>query len=557
MSSLLRHVFVLALGLCCVGFPSAANSQTKTPKKPLAGSVSGRVTLHGKGAAGIVVAARSSDFSQPAAALKGTTDPDGNYRITGIPAGSYQVSTMAAAYVLSDLLLARTRGKTLLLAEGEDVQDVDFSLERGGVIAGRVTDAEGRPVVEERLTLSPADQNIPNQQMYGPVSASGSQTDDRGVYRIYGLVPGRYKIFVGRDDDNYYSSSSIGRVAYKRTFYPDVTDPADAKIIEVTEGSEATNIDITLGQTLPGFVASGRVVDGETGQPVTGLRLGLRRMVNNDYGGINAFVTSNSQGEFRLENVTAGKYSVLILPMPGIETRADAVSFEVVDQDATGLLVKAFKGLSISGIVVVDGKNDSSVLAKLAELRLYAYVRSEGPNTSFGQASPISTDGSFRIGGLSAGTVNFSLGSQEGRPLVNFSILRVERDGVAQPRGFELSAGEPQVAGVKIVLKYGTGSIRGEVKLENGPLPAGGRVMVWLKKAGEAGSTFRPSMLDSRGHFLIEGVSAGDYELHVQANIPGREPPSATQPITVSEGTVSDVAITVDLKPRLGQPPAP
>ena len=557
MRSLLRYVFILAVSLGCTGLSSAANSQTKNPKKLVTGSVSGRVSLHGKGAAGIIVGVRNTDFSaQPLPAIKGTTDSDGNYRITGLPAGNYQVSPMAPAYVVTDLVAARARGRTLLLSEGEDVQEVDFSLERGGVIAGRVTDAAGRPVVEEQLTLVTADQNKQNQQMLGPGLGSGAQTDDRGVYRIYGLVPGQYKISVGRDNDTYYSTTGVGRVAYKRTFYPDATDPAEAKVIEVTEGSEATDIDITLGQALPGFVASGRVVDGETGRPVS-LRLGLRRVLNNDYAGINASVGANSQGEFRLENITPGKYVVLILPVQGIETRADPVSFDVVDQDVNGLLVKTFKGLSVSGNVIIEGKPDSSLAAKLAQLRLYAYVRNEGASAGFGHSSPFNADGSFRIGGLSPGTANFTLGSQEGRPSVNFAISRVERDGVVQPRGLELNSGEPQVTGVKIFLRYGTGSVRGEVKIENGPLPVGGRVMVSLKKLGEAESNFRSYIPDLRGHFLIEGVSAGEYEVRVQANVPPREPPSAKQQITVSEGAVSDVVITVDLKPKPGQPMSP
>jgi hypothetical protein len=558
MSGLLRYVFVLALSLCITGL-SGANSQTKNPKQPLTGSVSGRITIHGKGIAGIIVGVRSSSEypSPPAPTLKGTTDSEGNYKIAGIPTGNYQVSPMAPAYVVIDLLPPRGRGRNLLLSDGEEVQDVDFSLERGGVITGRVTDAGGRPVVEERLTLVPVDQDRQTLQNYGPVMSNGAQTDDRGVYRIYGLAPGRYKISVGRDDENYYPSGGPGRVAYKRTFYPAADNLTDAKVIDVTQGSEFTNIDIAIGQTLPGFVASGKVVDGETGRPVPGLRLGLRRVMNNDYGGINASVGSNSQGEFSLENVTPGKYAILILPVPGVESRADPVTLEVVDQNVTGLLVKTFNGLSISGTVVIDGKKDNSLSAKLSEFRLNAYVRTEGVNSGFGHSSPISADGSFRIGGLSPGTANLTLGSQDGRPPVNFGILRVELDGVVLPRGVELSTNEQQVTGVKVVLKYGTGSIRGEVKLENGPLPSGSRLQVWIRKVDDASSNSRPYTPDLRGRFLIEGIDAGDYELNVQVNVLGREPPRAMQTITITDGTITEVAITVDLKPKPGQPPAP
>ncbi len=135
--------------------------------------------------------------------------------------------------------------------------------------------------------------------------------------------------------------------------------------------------------------------------------------------------------------------------------------------------------------------------------------------------------------------------------------MRVERDGVVRPRSIEIKAGE-QTTGIKIIVRYGTGSIRGEVKLENGPLPPGGRVVVWIKKLGDTEANFRPYTVDARGHFLIEGVAAGSYELDVNANIPGRRaPPSTKQPIDVSEGTVTAVVVSLDLKSNPDQLPTP
>ncbi len=549
MSRLPRFAIIFVLSFGCAGLPSAARSQTKSPKKAPAATISGRITIRGKGAAGIVVGIRGADYSsQSRLPLKATTDQDGFYRITGVPAGNYQVLPLAPVYILLDQPLFRGRGKSLLLAEGENVEGVDFSIERGGVITGKVTDADGRPVVEERLTIVPVDQaNQPGQRL-PPVTAVSFQTDDRGVYRIYGVPEGRYKITVGQAEDN-YTPSNIGRVPYKRTFYPDASDANDAKVIEIKEGSEATDIDIRVGRSLPGFAASGKVVDGETGQPVVGLRFGLRRVVTDGYANITASVPSNSQGEFRMENVTAGKYTVLILPTAqGSEVRADPVTFEVVDQDVTGIVVKTSKGLSISGTVVIDGKNDPSVVAKLTQFRLRAYVRNDSLPDGFGQSSTVAADGSFRIGALSSGTANFSLNSQDNLPLENFAIARVERDGVVQPRGIEIRPGE-HVTGVKVVLRYGTGSIRGEVKIENGPLPAGARLAVWIRKVDENQSNFRPYNVDSRGHFLIDGIPAGNYEVNLNAQIPGRRtaPPAAKQSVVVSDGAISEIVVSLDL----------
>jgi hypothetical protein len=71
-------------------------------------------------------------------------------------------------------------------------------------------------------------------------------------------------------------------------------------------------------------------------------------VLNNDYACVIASVSANSQGEFRLENITPGKYVVLLLPVQGIEARADPVSFEVVDQDVSALVVKPFEFLPLT-----------------------------------------------------------------------------------------------------------------------------------------------------------------------------------------------------------------
>lgn len=560
MSYRRRYAVVLALSFSCIVFTPSGYSQTKTPQKSLTNSVAGRVTIHGKGAGEIVVGIRNSDFSQgPAPALKARTDADGDYRITDIPPGNYQVFPMAPAFVLADLTELRGSGKTLLLATREDVSGIDFALVRGGVISGKITDADGRLVIEERVTIVPEDQAKQPGQSFPPVVAGAFQTDDRGIYRIYGIPAGRYKIYVGLAEGGISSSFRFGRAAYKQTFYPDAGDPDDAKVIEVLEGSEATNIDITVGRSLPSFAASGKVVDGETGQAVKGARFGLRRMVNDREGSFvpGMYAVSNSQGEFRMENVTPGKYALFISAESGSEVRAEAVVFEVIDQDVSGLLLKTIKGLSISGTVVLDGAYDKSVFAKLAQMRVRAYVRNELSGS--GQDGPINPDGSFRVGGLVPGTANFWLGAaREARAPSSFAILRVERDGIVQPSGVEVKAGE-SITGLRIIVSYGTGSIRGEVKLENGPLPRSGRIVVWIKKFGEAESrNFRPYNLDARGQFLIEGVAAGSYELNVNANIPGRRSPlNAKQPVEVSDGTVSTVVVTLDLNSTPAPPPTP
>ena len=43
------------------------------------------------------------------------------------------------------------------MSEGAAAEDVDFSLSLGGVITGKITDGDGRPVIGERISLKPVD----------------------------------------------------------------------------------------------------------------------------------------------------------------------------------------------------------------------------------------------------------------------------------------------------------------------------------------------------------------------------------------------------------------
>lgn len=559
MGRLKRYTIIVALSFTCAGlWPSStspANAQNKTIKKPT-GSVSGHITVKGKAKAGIVVGVRVGDFGSPAAPLsKATTDQDGNYRITDLPAGNYQIAPVAPAYVVPELNSSGQRAKALILSEGEQVEGIDFSLVRGGVITGKVSFPDGRPVIEERITMTAADQGE-RRRLVPPVS-SAFQTDDRGIYRIFGIVPGKYKISVGQGQDPSFSGTRPGRPTFEQVFYPDVTNSDEAKIIELGEGTEAINIDITVGQTITGFAAAGVAIDGETNQPLANLRFGLRRVVderNASYIGSTAI--SNRLGEFKFESLTPGKYAAFIVPQPNSELRGDPISFEIADQDVSGLVFRTSMGGSISGTIVLEGSADKAVQSKLAQLRVQTYVRSETPGGGFVQTSSINLDGSFRVGGLQAGAAQFQLSAQDRGLVTGFVISRVERDGVVFPRGVEIKSGE-QVSGLKIFVIYGNGIVRGTIKIENGPLPTEARLFIQLAKPGDTSFMVRPQVVDARGRFAVEGVPAGTFELYAQCSIPGSRvrPPSARQSITVTEGSVTEVELVIDL--AANQPPRP
>ena len=552
----------LSTVLLTLSLPTLLSAQTTTPQttKTSRSSISGRVTVKEKGVGGVLVALRKNEIQMPYDPIqKAITDPDGFYRITSVAPGNYEVFPTLPAFVPSER--RDVRSKLVLVGDDDNVEGINFSMVRGGVITGRITDADGRPLIQQQVNIyqEGAFNQSPQQPPRQPLPifpATSVQTDDRGIYRAFGLQAGRYKVASGRSDDTFNTGAGFGgRSSYKQVFHPDVTEPDKAKVIEVSEGSEATDVDITLGRALQTFAATGRVIDGEKGTPVPNIRFSVQRLVGQRVEFVNSQTASNVQGDFIIEGLLPGRYGITLFQNQSNDMRAETLNFEIIDQDISGVIVKLVKGASLSGVVVIESE-DKAVLAKLSELQLRGFIVQPGGGMILSSAiSPVGPDGSFRLTGLGSGNVNFNLGTIS-RPFSpkGFSIARLERDGVVTTRGIELKDGE-QLTGVRVVLSYGSASIRGVVVTENGPLPEGTRVSVSLGKPGERGMGTRPPVVDQRGRFLIEGIPAGTYELTTLVGITTPNAPARVfrQVVTVSEGSSQDVTIRVDLS---AAPPA-
>ena len=554
MSFSARHLVAIILVFSGLSISLFAQSTPKQTSKTQRGSVSGRVTIKEKGAAGVAVGMRRSEGATPFEPfLKATTDQDGFYRISNVVPGSYEVMPSAPAFVTT----SGNKSKTVLVGEGENVEDINFALVRGGVITGRVTDADGRPIIAQQVNLFRVE-TLEQQSASRPVSpAGGAQTDDRGIYRIFAISAGRYKVAVGKADNLFASSFTPSRTVYKQVFHPDVTDQAKATIIEVNEGTEANNVDIALSRPLQTFSASGRAVDAESGLPIPNLRFGLQRMAGRVIDFVNS-PTSNSQGDFIAEGLIPGKYGIYVLANQATELRVEPLSFDIVDQDVSGLTVRLTKGASVTGVVVLESE-DKAAFAKLSQMQVRAFMMMLAPGVSPGPGnntwSPIGPDGSFRLAGLPAGTVNIQLGSTLSSTLENrFTVMRVERDGVPVQRGVDIRDGE-QVTGVRIIVSYGNATLRGVVKIENGSLPEGAQIFLRLTRPDDNFANLRTLQVDSRGQFLMQGLPPGVYELQAMiSNLGSAVPRPTKKEVTIQDGVVNEVTITVDLSTM---PPKP
>ena len=148
-----RYLPAVLLTLLSLVPSLCAQSTTKQAAKVPRGSVSGRVTIKENGVAGVAVGLRKGADTVMASRepfVRATTDQDGYYRFTNLAPSSYSITPSVPAYVMAR---KDPESKTVLVGEDENVENMNFALVRGGVVTGRVTDADGRPVIEQQISL--------------------------------------------------------------------------------------------------------------------------------------------------------------------------------------------------------------------------------------------------------------------------------------------------------------------------------------------------------------------------------------------------------------------
>jgi hypothetical protein len=559
-SILMCRVFLLhrlwLIGIIIFSFSFAhAQSRSATPQQT--GSISGHVLIEGKAAAGVEVGAfgGSDSFNRRVATAQSKTDSEGYYHLSGLPAANYQVTTFTPNLIAAETDTQLPMGygyfassKTVLLAAGEDVGEIDIKLKRGGVITGRVTDADDKPVVEERISLQPVtDQGQTPIRVPMQVAAQMYQTDDRGIYRIYGLPPGRYRVSVGRP-----AAAGLASPGgfYLLTFHPDATDVSRAEAIDLAEGAEVGNVDIKVGARGETHAVNGRVVDAENGLPISGLRVGVMFAQGGSFSTGNA---TRADGTFTIQGLTRGQYNVYVSSDTGeSDFYSDPVAVTVADEDVGGIELKALHGVSVSGTIAAENLTLRDLMQQVPGMRVTMNIVPADPRQatnsirSYGSAA-VGPDGSFTVTGLRPGRVSINLDARDSskRP----SITKVMVGGVTVSQGFEIE--RQPVSGIQLVVSYGTGMINGSVTFQGGTL-SDFRTEVICRRDGARNTG--GAYLDARGHFTMKALVPGTYDCYLQfisVVRPTSRPPQAPhQTVTVANDVEASVTILVDLTPK-------
>jgi hypothetical protein len=475
------------------------------------------------------------------------TDDQGVFDLSELPAGRYTLTVSKSGFV--SLSYGQRRplqaGTPLQLADGQQLKGVDFQLPRGSAIAGRVLDQDGDAMAGVNVRV------LRYQYLQGDrrlTPAGSAQTDDRGQYRIWGLMPGEYYVSAvarnfnpggGRGGPGRGGAFGPGRfggpggvspagpfvgrggapagdagddpdqLAYAPTYFPGVPSVDEAKPITVGLGAEV--LDINFGMLLVRAAQIAGHVMNADGTPATNGNVNLVAETTGRAGQIGTNFGGRIQwdGAFSIANVPPGRY---VLRARSDDTGAPEFAMQPISvsgQDVDDVMVMLTAGGTINGTVTfLPGGSQAPDLTQ---------VRITAPSTDQGMFGPqgnarVDKDGRFTLSGVAAGShLIRSGGNLRGWTLKSVTIGG--RDVTDTP--VSLRSGET-VSNVQVVFTDKLNEISGTITDGNGRAMSDFTVLVfptdstlWRPQARQI-MTARP---DQTGKYRIRGLPPGEYYL--------------------------------------------
>ena len=352
--------------------------------------------------------------------LTAITADNGAFTFDGLPAGRFTLTASKDAYV-SMAYGARRPGRPgtgIELAAGQAAA-VTVRLPRGAVITGTVLDVDGRPAAGLSVSaLYPrVGGTFGDRQWVSPPGALSSTTDDRGVYRIFGLPAGEYIVaaqvlsrpgFAGTNDVRMMVGNTVSRMmSMSQVLHPGVTDPSRAGRIAVRAGEERGGVDVQL-EYVPLVTVNGTVSSPAGWGPA---RVILWRTDETAQLQSAPVVSADPQGRFTFRSIAPGNYRLSARaaqsPAGGRGSAAvGEIQYAFLDvavggDDIEGLALSLQPGLSIGGRVTFE--SSQAAPPALPQLSVPSPLVLARENGGWPMPAVAIEDGRFLIRGITPG----------------------------------------------------------------------------------------------------------------------------------------------------------
>lgn len=524
------RLIILLIAMCVVVQGQEPQSTTsKETDKPTSGSITGKVVNDAgqpvAGAATFVRLVNSVSMGRST-----TTDSEGVFTVNNLEPGLYSVSANAPAYTS---VPADPSDPTTYHRLGESV---NVRLVRGGVITGTVTNSAGDPVIAVRvkaIMVRDANGQVPKIPFPG---MSQGQTDDRGIYRMYGLLPGTYLVSAG--GIGMQTSFNFNPYDFDvPTYAPSSTRDTAAEV--TVRGGEESNVDIRY-RGEPGFIISGTVKAGAA----NGASVSIIPAGGNTLPAGNTFQPPNGRG-FAFNGVGDGDYDLIaqefsptqVSSMPTI-LLSEPKRITVKGANVTGIEIVTRPLGAINGRFVLEtskvpecqGKRPPLFAETLVQLRRPEKDIEKEPATFWrfgGSASP-DAKGDFIVRNVSPGRYRF-----EPRFFARYWFVQSITLGAAAATATKTPAAPSKndaaatwtvmksgenLSNLTITLAEGAASVRG--KLAASEPPPGMVVYLVPSEADKADDVLRffVAEIGADGTFALNNLPPGRYLTMAQTN---------------------------------------
>ena len=429
------------------------------------------------------------------------TDGRGQFQIKDVPAGRYFVVINAPGIVRSgpyDSEEEKRKGLTSVTVDGTSDPEVIVRVRRGAAISGRVTYADGDPAINTSIRVLRKQGGKWTPVYVGVGSNDRVLTDDRGVYRVSGLLPGEYLVGAAEEKwgleltarDQPDGSNLLNRALLATTFYDGAASLTGATVLTIQAGDEQKDIDITLTDR-PVHGISGTVTLKGNSRPMVRVRVSLKRKdespaaLSDDLE--DPVTNTDESGRFTFDEVQDGNYTITITParwysrsedFPTASQMADAghrfvgknLEVTVAGADLAELLIEVSSGSRISGSVAVEG-------GKPLPRNVLVYASTEGRQVQPSSPIRVQSDGTFTVEGVPSGAAYLRTSVPPFNQYYTKSVTVGKTDLL---RGPLVVKEDEDIPNVRIVISPDVAQLSGRVLASDGKTPQPGASVVLI-----------------------------------------------------------------------------
>jgi protocatechuate 3,4-dioxygenase beta subunit len=407
------------------------------------------------------------------------TNVSGIFEFAALPAGTYRISAAKTAFAPVNYGQKRwySPGMPIPLA-ADDTASLTIRMPRYGAITGTVRDENDVGLPEHQVAVY--------TNTRPPKLLARATTDDRGMYRLFGLRPGSYLI---RSLAKVYDDES-----YLPTFYPESPTVDQAHAVDVTLDEQVDHVDVPpMAGRL--FSVSGRVI-GVSGHATVAL--------SSDAGTETA--ATDERGNFAFHPMAPGQYE-LLADAPADRSRGRAATFRIltVDRDLTDVAIP-LSPLPAVQFVFEDKGGHPIDLRGVSPLVRHKDAASEGPTETLQEPRVTLLPGRWDV----------AMPPGAAYCVVGFSGPQSESANQGRTDGWnEILLAPNSQNVVKFVLSSSPATMGGTVRNSGGDAVAGVPVFIepYDLEPRKRLEPVRIASTDGKGQYSLGGLAPGAYRV--------------------------------------------